>query len=284
MFMGHPKLFARLIGGFLLVGGIAVLLGWAIDNPLLKSVFPGLVTMKANTAAGIMLAGMALVLLSREKVGPPTRFCVAALALVIVVLGLLTLVEYFLGWNLGIDELLVRDAIPSAGTSQPGRMSPSSAFSFMLVGSAFLVASPQILPQVRFAVLSALSATLVVIGGAATLGQISNVLLDFRLWNYFGMAIHTAVGFVFLGIGLLAFVKGEKGLSWALDKTITLGFAAAVGIMLMAAGVSCNYTNQLQETASWVSRTNETLKEIEDIRADMANLREQPARLSHSRR
>jgi PAS domain S-box-containing protein len=268
----YSKLSAKIIGTILFIGGVAVLLGWASNMPLLKSVFPGLVTMKANTAMGILLGGMALALLSRERLGRPHRFCVAAFAVVIVVLGLLTLGEYFFGWNVGIDELLFRDAISSVGTSQPGRMSPSTAFSFILVGSALLVASRRIMPRLRFAILSALGATVFVIGGAATLGQISNLLLNFRVWNYFGMAIHTAVGFMLLGAGLLAFVKGEKGMSWALDKTTTLGFVIAIGVMLTAAGVSCNYTNQLQETASWVSRTNETLKQIEDVRADKANL------------
>ena len=272
MFTQRLKAFAKIIGGFLFVAGVIVLLGWAFDIPLLKSVFPGLVTMKANTAIGMALSGMALALLSREKVGAPLRFCTAVLAVVVIALGSLSLGEYFLGLNLGIDELLFRDAIKSVGTSQPGRMSPSSAFCFVLAGMALWSASQQILRQLRLSIQSALGATLIVLGGVASLGQISNALLDFRLWNYFGMAMHTALGFVLLGIGLLALVKSEGGMRWALDKSITIGFIISIATMLTAAGVSWNYTNQLQQTATWVSRTYEVLKEIEDVRADKANI------------
>jgi PAS domain S-box-containing protein len=266
----RQKTFAKIAGSFVFIAGIAVLVGWAFDLSFLKSVFPGLVTMKANTAIGMALGGLALALLSRENVATPIRFCAAALAIAVVALGILTLGEYFFDWNLGIDELLFRDAIQSMGTSQPGRMSPATAFCFVLAGAALWVASQQILRRLRLSVLSALGATLSVLGGAATLGQISNALLHFRLWNYFGMALHTALGFVLLGSGLLALIRGERGMTWALDKTTTGGFAVSIAILLTVAGVSWNYTYQLQDAASRVSHTHEELKEIEDVRAGLA--------------
>jgi PAS domain S-box-containing protein len=252
--------------------GITVLIGWAFHIAVLKSVFPGLVTMKANTATGLLLCGLPLAILSREKVGPSLRFCIAVLAGMAIALGSLTLGEYFFGWNLGIDELLFRDAIESVGTSQPGRMSPSTAFCFVMTGSALEVASQRILLRLRFPIVSALGTTLVVIAGVGTLGQITNGLLNVRLWNYFGMAVHTAAGFILLGAGLLAYVKNEKGMTWALDKMTTIGFATAVAIMLTAAGVSWNYTNQLEKAAAWVSHTQEVLKEVEEVRGGMADL------------
>ncbi len=247
-----------------------MLLGWAFDIALLKSVFPGLVTMKANTAIGMALGGLALALLSRENIDRPLRLCTAALAVMVITLGAFTLAEYFFGWNLRIDELLFRDAIESAGTSQPGRMSPSTAFCFILVGIALWVASQRILKRLRFSVLSAFGATLIVLGGVAILGQISNALLHFRLWNYFGMALHTAGGFFLLGGGLLALARSERKMTWALDKTTTGGFAVSIAILLTVAGVSWNYTYQLQDAAFWVSHTHEVLKEIEDVRAGLA--------------
>jgi PAS domain S-box-containing protein len=252
--------------------GGTVLLGWACDIAALKSVFPGLVTMKANTALGLLLGGLALALLSRKKAGSTLRFCIAALAGMVIALGSLTLGEYFFGWNLGLDELLFRDAIESVATSQPGRMSPSTAFCFVLVGSALYVASQQILQRLKFSVLSGLSATLLVIGGAGTLGQLSNALLHWDFWNFSGMAIHTAVGFALLGGGLLVLAKNENGIKWALDAQTTLGFVVAVTIMLSVAGVSWNYTYKLQEAGVLVGHSNEVLKEIENVRAGMATL------------
>jgi PAS domain S-box-containing protein len=259
--------------GLLVVAlGVLVLIGWTFDVAALKTVFPGLVSMKANTAIGMAFCGSGLALLSRERVGSTLRICSAALALVAVASGSLSLGEYFFGWNLGIDELLFRDAIESVGTSHPGRMSPSTAFCFVLAGSALWVASQRILLRLRLPILSALGATLIVIGGVGSLGQLANALLDVRLWNYFGMAVHTALGFILLGVGLLALVKHEKRMTWALDRMTTIGFATAVVVMLTAAGVSWNYTNQLRETTTWVSHTYNVLKEIEDLRADKANI------------
>jgi hypothetical protein len=45
-----------------------VFVGWSLDSAVLKSVFPGLVSMKPNTELGILLGGVALAILSREKV------------------------------------------------------------------------------------------------------------------------------------------------------------------------------------------------------------------------
>jgi hypothetical protein len=76
-----------LLAGFLAaVLGASVLVGWALDIPALISVFPGFVTMKANTALGMLLCGAALALLSGGKAGPLVRFCATGMAAGVIAL------------------------------------------------------------------------------------------------------------------------------------------------------------------------------------------------------
>jgi hypothetical protein len=161
----NVKIIAKISGGIVLVIGAAVLLGCALNIAFLKSVFPGSVNMKPNTAIGIILGGLALAFLSREKNNSPLCFYAAAIAVAIIALGTLTLGEYFFGWNLGIDNLLFPDLAQSVGTSFPGRMSSSTAFCFVLTGGALWVASQGILRRSRISVLVGLSATLLFISG-----------------------------------------------------------------------------------------------------------------------
>lgn len=61
------------------------------------------------------------------------------LALVVILIGALTLGEDLFGWQLDVDELLFRDIDPSQPfTTAPGRMAISSMITFCLLGFALL--------------------------------------------------------------------------------------------------------------------------------------------------
>lgn len=119
-----------------LVGlGVAVLAGWALDVAALKSVLPGLSSMKVNTAAGFLLVGAALWQLSTGPRGRPGAIgtvCVAIIAMI----AALTLAEYALEVDLGIDQAVFIDSA-RAPSSNPGRMSMVTAGCFLLFALGF---------------------------------------------------------------------------------------------------------------------------------------------------
>src|SRR3990172_2508145 len=133
------KSFSRAASVTVFLVGCLVLIGWWLDIPTLKSIFPGLVTMKANTALCFILSGVSLWLLqTTEQTEKRRRRIAQGCAFAVSLVGLLTLSQYLFGWNLGIDQLLFREPSGAIGTSNPGRMAPTTAINFVLVGFALL--------------------------------------------------------------------------------------------------------------------------------------------------
>ena len=203
-------LFARAASVAVAVIGCLVLAGWILEVGWLKSVFPGYVSMKANTAAGFLFSGAALTLFSLEKRTKSARFWMTLAGALVVALGVLTLSEYLGGWNLGIDQWLFRDDPNTVGTSEPGRMAPGTAFCFVMMGIALLVSACAISAGWRHPLLTGVGAAVIVAGGLAFACYVSDASLHSRWWNYSGMAFHTAAAFILLGLRL-AGVSKERG-------------------------------------------------------------------------
>ena len=187
--------------------GLVVLGGWAFDIIALKSVFPGLVTMKANTALAFVLAGVSLWLLRSEQADQRTRQIAQACAATVALLGLLTLSEYLFGWDLGIDQLLFEEPLGAVGTPSPGRMAHATAFNFLLVGMALLsldTAHVQRISQL-LALLAALIAFL------ALLGYLYGAEALYAIVPYTTIALHTAALFLILCSGIL-FARPDQGI------------------------------------------------------------------------
>ncbi len=110
--------------------GLWVLTGWTLHIEIVKRLLPGQVAVKANTAICFILIGVALWILRKEQ--PPSvaswRLAAKIAAILVSVVGLLSLSEFLWGWDLGIDQL-VFFAGPSdiAGSVRPGLMSPITA-------------------------------------------------------------------------------------------------------------------------------------------------------------
>lgn len=184
-----------------LIVGLLVLAGWIFDIPELKAIVPGLATMKPNTAVAFFLAGMALWLFQDELIRRWKRRLALGCSFTVSVIGLLTLMEYLWGWNLRIDQLLFRDVPQDAEALAPGRMSFTTALSFYMVGVALLLVKAGN-GRNRLFVQTLTLATLAV-SLLALVGYAYGVQSLYRVAPYGSMALHTAIMFLVLCLGIL---------------------------------------------------------------------------------
>ncbi|MFZ2653330.1 MAG: PAS domain S-box protein [Victivallales bacterium] len=192
--------------GFLtVIAGLLVLAGWLFDIPCLKGVFPGYVTMKANTALGFASLGMSLMLLARSNPSLMAQRLSQVFAGATALLGLVTICQYLLGVNLGIDQLLFTEPANTVGTLSPGRMAPNSAISFILLGCAlFMVSSGRGIRSVQ--VLALLAG---LIGLAPLIDYLYGATAFIGFGYYMQMAVHTAVIFIIVSIGVILLRPAE---------------------------------------------------------------------------
>jgi len=128
--------FSRCTSGITVAFGLITLTGWAFHIYRFKSIIAGQIDVKANAAICFILIGLAL-WLEEGDAKPYKKVLSKSLALTSSLVGLLSLLEYWWGWNLGIDQLLFRvstEDIP--GSVRPGLMSPVAAADFFLLGIA----------------------------------------------------------------------------------------------------------------------------------------------------
>jgi signal transduction histidine kinase len=185
-----------------------VLTGWALDVVTLKNVLPGQPQMVPNTALAFILASVALWLLRTEESAGRWRRHALACVGVVTLIGLLTLGEYLSGRDLKIDALLFSDSLRATAASFPGRPSPHTASSFLLVGVALLLLSARTRRAHGLAQLFALAAFLVAL--LALLGYFYEVTFLYAVTTHTGMALHTALTFVLLSLGIL-FARADRG-------------------------------------------------------------------------
>ena len=180
--------------------GSLVLYGWAFGIEPLKTIFPGLVTMKVNTALGLIFSSASLFMQLPEG-SPPLRTGFARfLALLVTLIGSATLTEYFFGLNLGIDQLFLKDSQTSYGTTAPGLMAPTSATAFVAIGLALLLLNRK--TRHGHQPSQALSLCSALIAMVALSGYIYHAVALTRLMLYTQMAVHTTICFISLSIAV----------------------------------------------------------------------------------
>jgi len=242
------------------LGGV-IMVGWIGDLPVLKGLFPHQVQAKPNTALCFMLLGASLAL----KAGSYQPSRTASLrkrlahggAFFAALIGLLTLVQYASGANLGIDERLFKESADAVDTVHPGRMAIPTALSFLLLGTALLAPA-----RIRgWAVQPWLVLPTSVMAGLAFLGY----LYDFPVLASFGpftaIAAPTGLLLLILGAGIL-FLERDRFLAKLRRSASSLGFALALLLLAVMGGAVLYNTRLLVDSNQRVNHTHEVLGKL----------------------
>ena len=253
-----------------------VVLGWGLDSPRLRSVLPGAVEMKFNTAAGLLGAAASLWLARPGTGRQRTRVLAQVLALLVGLLGALTLAQYVFGWKLGIDELVVADRAGQFNAIK-GRMSPYTAVGLVSIGSALVL-----LLRRRAPLLSGAGAVVaLVIGAVSAIGYSWNAVEITTDAVLPPVAINTALALILLGSGVLAAGRarqerrsGRREPRWAISSIeikILLGFIGSFLLLLVGGGLSYQAGEAYADAAAWVTHTQKVRAALSQFQADLSN-------------
>jgi signal transduction histidine kinase/ActR/RegA family two-component response regulator len=213
--------------------GTMGLIGWLVDNELLKRVHPSLVTMKANTAIGLLGAALALALLKGEPVPGWRRWIAYPLAAGVSALGLATLAQHVLHLDLGIDQWLFRETVEGAGLSFPGRMGVAASLNFAFIGLALLTLDFR--PFGRVWIANVLTLAPAVVTSLVFLYYFYGIETRVPISRYATIALHTVVAFFALCGGLL-FARPNRGV---MAMLLSSRSASVMAIRVWPAAVFC---------------------------------------------
>lgn len=199
--MTKEKKLAALLS--IVVAGVAfaVILGWFFDITLLKSVLPHYVTMKFNTAIGLLLSAAGYLHIARSTT--IRKGITTTLASVVFLISLLTMLEYIIDTNLGIDELFVDEYLPNP-LEHEGRMAFTTA-TCLVVLSAGIFATLSSVKWWRRVVQFFLHCT-TVLSLIAIMGYVFRVPDFYSISLLSSMAVHTAVSIFMLSTGASALI------------------------------------------------------------------------------
>jgi PAS domain S-box-containing protein len=193
--------------GTLVALGTSVVAGWLLGIEVLKSVLPGLSTMKFNAALCFILVGAGLAGAGARDLA--ARRAAAVCGALAALIGGLTLAEYLGGYDFGIDQLVVADRGVLTGSGIPGRMSPLTASAWLALGSAILLLA---LGRSRRAIILA-HILAVYAGFVAFLAAAGYAFGAEAFWGigfYTAMAVHTAVGLM-IGVAAALITRSDEG-------------------------------------------------------------------------
>lgn len=224
--------YARLAAVTVMIIGLVVLVGWLLDVPSLKAVLPGWTAMVVNTACTFTVLGVGL-WCATFRVSLAGNWIRRLCAVLTILVGGLTLVEYVMSVDLAIDLLLPFELQRTQPVLFPGRMAPATALCFLLSGFGLLLEGRPLLPQIFAS--SALFISLM-----AFVGYLFDVSALYSVGLYSSMAIHTAIALILFNTGLLVIQERSEFVELLISDTaggeVARSLLASIPVVILGIG------------------------------------------------
>jgi len=227
----HPYTNLRLLASFRLISffmsllicgiGMMVLYGWITDLVVLKSLLPDYPPMQPNTAIGMILVGLALILQRSSHAIRPAVILAKCFGIVIVFMSALIMIEFISGTDFHIHPLFFIAHTETGFGS--GRPSPLAIFSFILIGIALIIFR---LPRTIY-LLQILALIIGLIGLAILTGYAFSFHSQVVMQTYSHSSIYTAICFVLISLCLLM-IQPARGIMLLFISDTTGGAMARV--------------------------------------------------------
>jgi signal transduction histidine kinase len=208
------RLFSRACSVLTGLIGLAAIIGLKYDIIFLKSVFPQYVVMKANAALAFLFTSFSLILKQENNSTSLFRTVLAnGLAFLVFVIGFLTLMEYVLGVDLHIDQLLIK-VVPSPGEAVPlGRIAPLTAITFIIVSISLFILNIK-----HLVIVSQICGFIVGLYGITVIiGTTYHTYVGVQIVSYSYASLHAAVNFLLISMAVM-FAHPDTGIPGVLTN------------------------------------------------------------------
>lgn len=260
-FLRHNSLTAA--GIITILVSSLVIAGWLLHIPLLTSVSPDFISMKFNTAICFLFTGISLLMIGKKNGRNSCAICLV----IVILITVLTLIEYIFSVNIGIDELFWTEGPGTPYTVYPGRPSALTAVNFLLLSFVlFSIRNKKIFVFSWTALfVSLLIAAVSIISyffGNPELISLPSLTL---------IALHTALLFLVICAGIY-YSDFFQQTALSFQRRMVTGFLVIAFVMLLVVYLNNKVDKQAAKTAGLISGNTESIILADDIIATITRM------------
>lgn len=241
--------------------GAAVLIGWQFDIHSLKGILPFWPSMKPNAALGFLLAGLSVILMNLKNKNRTTEVISKIFAAVVVLIGLLTLIEYLFHIDFGIDQILFKEVPGAVKTVIPGRIAFNLALGLFFTGISLLLVRVEKEPF--YSIIKGSILLTAAIGTIAVLGYVFTLQVFLQLGGSNTIALNAAIGLMIISIGMYFTIPKSKQARTKIERNTAFGFLLITIFILTTSVISLHTQNTLTESNKWVQHSLKVIEKIE---------------------